>query len=67
MSPNEDQVERGNPFPQFTYLLLLTEPRRQMALFMTMGLLTHAWFDVCEAFVAFSTEFLPSFHPLQGL
>lgn len=31
-----------------------------MALFVTKGLLTHAQFDVCEASVAFSTEFLPN-------
>lgn len=59
MSPNENQVERDNPFPQFTYLLLLTEPRRLMALFVTMALLTHAQFDVYEAFVAFLQNFSP--------
>lgn len=58
MCPNKDQVERGNPFPQFSYLLLLRAARGLMALFVTMDLLTHAQFDVSEASVAFSTEFL---------
>lgn len=56
MCPNKDQVERGNPFPQFSYLLLLRAARGLMALFVTMDLLTHAQFDVSEASVAFSTE-----------
>lgn len=60
ISPNEDQVERGNPCPQFTYLLLFTDPRRLMALFVTMGLSTQVSFDVCEAFMACSTYFLYS-------